>query len=110
MLIILSLMPVIPQALQSNQLPAHQRQASPPVIGPDPKGTLVAFNSTRAQFDIYTGQSPGVITSPNNGTGTSPGVPPPGTLTWFGGNFTNIPETGFNYAIPSAANVNQTIS
>lgn len=99
MLIILSLMPVIPQTLQSNhELPAPQRQASAPVVGQDPNGTLLAFNATRAQFDLYTQQTPGRT---DFGAG--------GTLTWFGGNFTGVPGTGFNLTLSNgAANENIT--
>src|SRR5881296_1808989 len=91
MLIILSLMPVVPQSLSSQpQLPAHPMQALPPVVGQDPNGTLVAFNATRAQFDLYTQQTPGRTDS---GAG--------GTLTWFGGNFTGVSGTGFNVTLPN---------
>src|SRR5438309_9793031 len=86
MLIILFLMPVVPQSISSQpDLPSHPMQALPPVIGQDPNGTLVAFNATRAQFDLYTQQTPGRADS---GAG--------GTLTWFGGNFTGVSGTGLN--------------
>ena len=97
-LIILSLMPAIPPTLQTNHgFSTHPRQTSAYVAGGDPNGTLVAFNASRAQFDIYTQQTPGEV---NPGTGG-------GTLTWFGGNFTNtqtgapVSNTGFNYTIQS---------
>jgi hypothetical protein len=97
-LIILSLMPAIPPTLQTtHNLSNHTRQTSTYTGGGDPNGTLVAFNASRAQFDIYTQQTPGEV---NPGTGG-------GTLTWFGGNFTNtqtgtpVPNTGFNYTIQS---------
>ena len=98
MLIILTMMPAIPQSLQSLAgLPANQRQALPYGAVRDPNGTLVAFNATRAQFDLYTQQTPGEV---NPGTGG-------GTLSWFGGNFTNtqsgapVAGTGFNFTIQS---------
>jgi len=101
-LIILSLMPVIPQTFPStHELPAHQRQTSPLIIGQDPNGTLVAFNASRVQFDLYT-----------QGTASSIG----GTPTWFDGNFTNtqsgapVPGTGFNVAIPSGTLANQNVT
>src|SRR5438309_2294975 len=91
MLIILFLMPVVPQSLSSQpELPSHPMQALPPVVGQDPNGTLVAFNATRAQFDLYTQQTPGRADS---GAG--------GTLTWFGGNFTGVSGTGFNVTLPN---------
>jgi hypothetical protein len=99
MLIILSMMPVVPLSLRSQpELPAHQVRALPPVVGQDPNGTLVAFNATRAQFDLYTQQTPGRTDS---GAG--------GTLTWFGGNFTGVSGTGFNVTLPNGtANENVT--
>src|SRR5712692_10113110 len=106
MLIILSLIPVIPQALQSHpEFPAHPRQTLPQVVGQDPNGTLVAFNATRAQFDLYTNQTFGQTVS---GTGVTP--------TWFGGNFTNtqtgaaVAGTGFNLVIPSGTSTNRNIT
>src|SRR3989442_9195249 len=91
-------MPAIPPTLQTNHgFSTHPRQTSTYVAGGDPNGTLVAFNASRAQFDICTQQAPGEV---NPGTGG-------GTLTWFGGNFTNtqtgapVSNTGFNYTIQS---------
>src|SRR6267378_5855493 len=106
MLIILSLMPVIPRSLQSHaELPAHQSQTLAYVAGQDPNGTLVAFNATRAQFDLYTNQTLGQTVS---GAG--------GTVGWFGGNFTNtqngvsVPGTGFNFTIPKNTPTNQNVT
>jgi len=97
-LIILSLMPAIPPTLQTNHgFSTHPRQTSAYVAGGDPNGTLVAFNASRAQFDIYTQQTPGEVNPATGG----------GTLTWFGDNFTNtqtgapVSNTGFNYTIQS---------
>src|SRR5712692_6393097 len=87
MLIILSLMPVLPQSSRSHpELPARQMQPLPHAVSQDPNGTLVAFNASRAQFDLYTQPTASAI-----------GPAPP---TWFGGNFTNVSGTGFSVTIP----------
>jgi hypothetical protein len=97
MLVVLSLIPIIPQSLQPHlELPAHQIQALPHVVGQDPNGTLVAFNASRAQFDLYTQQ---------NASSTG-GTPP----TWFGGNFTNVSGTGFNVTIPLSTSATENVT
>jgi hypothetical protein len=97
MLVVLSLIPIIPQSLQPHlELPAHQVQALPHVVGQDPNGTLVAFNASRAQFDLYT-----------NKTASSTGGTPP---TWFGGNFTNVSGTGFNVTIPTSTSAIENVT
>ncbi len=95
-LIILSLLPAIPLASQiTNHTSGHRTNSAPIVAGQDPAGSLMAFNASRAQFDLYTQL---------NATST-PGTP----VSWFGGNFTNpqngtpILETTFNVTIPSGA-------
>jgi hypothetical protein len=86
MLIVLSLTTAIPLSAQSHrELPAQQTHAPSGVVGQDPNGTLVAFNASRAQFDLYTQQSASSI-----------GPAPPA---WFGGNFTGVSGTGFNVTI-----------
>jgi hypothetical protein len=103
---ILCLTPVIPQSTSSHpELPAQHRQTQPLVVGHDPNGTLAAFNSTRAQFDLYTNQT---LAQPILGSG--------GTLTWFGGNFTNtqsgtaVPGTGFNYTILTGTTASENLT
>jgi hypothetical protein len=95
-LIILSLLPAIPLASQiTNHTSGHRTNSAPIVPGHDPAGSLIAFNVSRAQFDLYTRL---------NATSTL-GTP----VSWFGGNFTNsqngtpILGTTFNVTIPSGA-------
>jgi len=95
-LIILSLLPAIPLASQiTNHTSGHGANSAPIVAGHDPEGSLMAFNASRAQFDLYTQL---------NATST-PGTP----VSWFGGNFTNpqngtpILGTTFDVMIPSGA-------
>ncbi|HZY47679.1 MAG TPA: hypothetical protein VFE96_07780, partial [Candidatus Bathyarchaeia archaeon] len=87
--ILLALTPITPlSAYQGIILPAHAINASQVVTGHDPTGTLVAFNSSRAQFELYTQQN---VAAPI-------GNHPP---SWFSNNFTNVPNTTFNVTIPS---------
>jgi hypothetical protein len=106
MLIVLSLTTAIPVSTQSRrETPAQQTHVPSGVVGQDPNGTLVAFNASRAQFDFYTNKT---LAQPILGSG--------GTLTWFGGNFTNtqsgteVPGTGFNYVIPSGIAANENLT
>jgi hypothetical protein len=66
------------------------------MVGQDPNGTLVAFNASRAQFDLYTQQNASSIG----------GAPP----TWFGGNFTNVSGTGFNVTIPTSTSATENVT
>jgi len=101
MLIVLSLMPVVPQSSQSGPDAPAQGHASAIVTGPDPSGGLVAFNASRVQFDLYTEQTASLFG---------------GTPTWFVGNFTNtqsgtpVQGTGFNVTVPAGTLANQNVT
>jgi hypothetical protein len=83
------LTPALPQGPQSlDAVYAHPGPSLSNSAGHDPSGALVAFNASRAQFDIY-----------NQTTSTKSGSISPA---WFGGNFTGVSQnTGFNVTIPT---------
>src|SRR5213593_4014831 len=90
-----------PNAIGSNR----GRTLSQPVVSypEDPNGTKFAFNSTLANFDLYTNKTAKIFPNPANGN-----------LTWFS-KFNNttgqpIQGTAFNYTISPGVTAVQTVN
>ena len=102
-LIILSLLPAIPLATQTDHYqPSHQTHSMPFVAAHDPNGTANAFNATRAQFDLYTLGSAAIV-------GTAP--PSPVTDTFNNSQTgSGVPGTSFNVTIPSSTSATENVT
>lgn len=99
-------MTAIPQiSPPDHSAPSQLGLSSPFASGHDPKGALVAFNVSRAQFDLYTNQSFGQSIK---GTG--------GTVHWYDQNFTATQSGGFvhgttfNVTVASGSPTNENVT
>ena len=102
-LVLLSILPAVPLTPLLGHYQSGQLTHSLPLIpGHDPNGTAMAFNATRAQFDLYTETTASPI-------GTAPPV-------WFSNTFnssqTGAPVTGtsFNVTIPSSTAATENVT